>query len=623
MGASCRFLVPLSVLIALGGHIQWRTAPEVNQSNLSIVMDEVSEPFSTAAVSSTLLTPPSATASPLPAILLGLWVCGFLGIACSWWIRWLRIRAVVRASSPLRLEIPIPAPPQLEAVIAHELCHVGYRDNLLAAIHMFVETLFWFHPLVWWIGKRMVEERERACDEQVLQLGGEPRIYAEGILSVCKLYVESPLACVSGVTGANLKKRIAAIMSNRAAAPLSLAKKAALAIGGAAVLAAPMIVGIMNAPYSRAQSAAAPTPKFQVASIKRCKDEPGRRQGGGESSPGRLSIGCLVLAGDNNLGLIQRAYVRNAGGHTNPLGVLAIKGGPDWIHSEMYEINARAEGHPSIQMMEGPMLQALLEDRFKLKIRRETRDGPVYEMTVAKGGSKLKPFQDGSCVQMPMMFPLPELAEGQRYCKAIIVTRPPSVNAEGSTPLEFSKLLNLFLDRPVIDKTGIARRFDIHLSFSPNESTPGVTWTRTRCARRGIGPDRSDDLYRNAGTARVEACAGQGPHRIPRHRSLGEAVRELNVTVSGFDLHATAPKLIQQLRDRGRRITLARNHDRPFEIFAEFPRAYGPRRKRFGCSRADADHRPVPRQVQRRGEARTRAAHDEVIVADDQNPGHG
>jgi beta-lactamase regulating signal transducer with metallopeptidase domain len=91
--------------------------------------------------------------------------------------------------------------PQLKGVIAHELCHVHYRDNVIAAIHMFVETLFWFHPLVWWIGRRMVEERERACDEEVLRLGSEPRVYAEGILNVCKLYVESPLVCVAGITG--------------------------------------------------------------------------------------------------------------------------------------------------------------------------------------------------------------------------------------------------------------------------------------------------------------------------------------------------------------------------------------------------------------------------------------
>jgi beta-lactamase regulating signal transducer with metallopeptidase domain len=61
------------------------------------------------------------------------------------------------------------APAQLEAVIAHELCHVRHRDNSIAAIHMFVETLFWFHPLVWRIGKRMVAERELACDEEVLR----------------------------------------------------------------------------------------------------------------------------------------------------------------------------------------------------------------------------------------------------------------------------------------------------------------------------------------------------------------------------------------------------------------------------------------------------------------------
>ena len=64
-------------------------------------------------------------------------------------------------------------PRQLEAVLAHELCHVRRRDNLTSAIHMIVEAMFWFHPLVWWIGARLVEERERACDEDVLRLGGE------------------------------------------------------------------------------------------------------------------------------------------------------------------------------------------------------------------------------------------------------------------------------------------------------------------------------------------------------------------------------------------------------------------------------------------------------------------
>ena len=188
---------------------------------------------------------------------------------------WLRIRAAIRASSlidiPGSVEIraspgllepgvvgffrPIlllPAgiverltPLQLQAVLAHEMCHVRRRDNLTSAIHMMVEAVFWFHPFVWFIGARMVEERERACDEAVLSLGGEPRDYAEGILSVCKLYVESPLVCVSGVTGANLKRRIEAIIANRTGQRLNRVKKFVLACAGVAVLVGPVVLGLM------------------------------------------------------------------------------------------------------------------------------------------------------------------------------------------------------------------------------------------------------------------------------------------------------------------------------------------------------------------------------------------
>jgi hypothetical protein len=188
---------------------------------------------------------------------------------------WLRIRAAVRASN--RIDIPgsvevrespgllepgvvgffrpvllLPAgiverltPLQLQAVLAHEMCHVRRRDNLTSAIHMVVEAMFWFHPFVWYIGARLVEERERACDETVLSLGAEPRDYAEGILSVCKLYVESPLACVSGVTGANLKRRLEAIIANRTRQRLNRVKKFVLATAGVAVVVGPVVLGLM------------------------------------------------------------------------------------------------------------------------------------------------------------------------------------------------------------------------------------------------------------------------------------------------------------------------------------------------------------------------------------------
>jgi beta-lactamase regulating signal transducer with metallopeptidase domain len=296
LAASWKFLVPFSVLISLGGHIPWQTAPLTTQSNLSVVMDEVSQPFTLPAASSASMPATSPAASPTPALLWTIWVCGFLGLSCSWWIRWRRIRAVVRAGSTLHLEIPIRAvssasllepgvfgvfrpvmllpegilnrltAAQLKGVIVHELCHVYHRDNLVASIHMWVETVFWFHPLVWWIGKRMVEERERSCDEEVLRLGSEPRVYAEGILNVCKLYVESPLVCVAGVTGGNLKRRIEAIMANRVGQGLNRTKKLLLASAGIAALAGPIAIGLVCSPPTQAQILSSQA--FEVASVK-------------------------------------------------------------------------------------------------------------------------------------------------------------------------------------------------------------------------------------------------------------------------------------------------------------------------------------------------------------------
>ena len=104
---------------------------------------------------------------------------------------------------------------QFDAIIAHELCHVRRRDNLTFAIHMMVEALFWFYPLVRWIGIRLIEERERACDEAVLRMGSDPQDYAEGIVTVCKFYLKSPLACVSGVTGSGSQTGVETIMLNR------------------------------------------------------------------------------------------------------------------------------------------------------------------------------------------------------------------------------------------------------------------------------------------------------------------------------------------------------------------------------------------------------------------------
>jgi hypothetical protein len=145
-------------------------------------------------------------------------------------------------------------PAQFEGILAHELRHVERRDNLTAALHMLVETIFWFHPLVWWIRTRLVEERERACDEEVMRMGREPQVHAESILRVCEFYLAAPAACAAGVTGGELKKRIQGIMTNQFARNLSYGRKILLASVAILVMAGPIVCGLLNPARGRAQS---------------------------------------------------------------------------------------------------------------------------------------------------------------------------------------------------------------------------------------------------------------------------------------------------------------------------------------------------------------------------------
>ena len=215
------------------------------------------------------------------------WAIGFLAIAVMRFRGWLRIRAAVRASTLINIAATVPVrssatllepgvvgflrpilllpegilkaltPPQLEAVLAHEQSHIRRRDNLTSAFHMLVEALFWFHPIVWWIGAKLVEERERACDESVLAHGSEPQVYAEGILNVCRSYLESPLRCVSGITGSDLKKRIRAILTGVGGDNLTLSRRLLLTIFGVAAIALPVAFGLVIAPLRQSSSQAA------------------------------------------------------------------------------------------------------------------------------------------------------------------------------------------------------------------------------------------------------------------------------------------------------------------------------------------------------------------------------
>ncbi len=229
---------------------------------------------------------------------------------------------------------------------------------------------------MWWIGARLLEARELACDETVLSLGNEPCDYAEGILNSCKSYMESPLALVSGVTASNLKKRIHAILNGRITCDLSFARKLVLVAVGIAAIAIPVAIGMIAVPGIQAHIAA---PKFVTASIKPCKVF---RQAKSED----LSAGTFESQCTTTQRIIQQAYGLFSSGHLNPGSYLPVTGGPEWTASDLYEIDAKASPPETRATMNGPMLQALLEDRFKLRFHRETREVPVYAVTVASDG---------------------------------------------------------------------------------------------------------------------------------------------------------------------------------------------------------------------------------------------
>ena len=476
--ASFKFFVPFALLMSLGSHLYWESAAKIAAPAVATAMVQITQPFPEA-VSFVHSTPRGADWTLVA--LFAFWACGFGTISLIRVRGWLRIWAAVRASSSLELPVPVEvrsssgllepgivgwlrpilllpegiqdrlSPLQLEAVLAHELCHVRRRDNLFASIHMIVEAIFWFHPLVWWIGARLVEERERACDEEVLSLVSESRVYAEGILNVCKLYIESPLVCVSGVTGANLRRRIEAIMTNRKGQQLNRAKKFLLASAGVAALAIPLTIGVGNPPAIRAQSPAAPSPQFDVASIK-------PNNSGANPSSVRVAPGGRLTAFNASLrSFITQAY---------QIPDFELSGGPAWMNSDRYDIEARgpATATPE-QIMQ--MLQALLADRFQLKIHRETRELPVYALLIGKNGSKLEPSRGGDCWDPTAGIPPP--TPDARPCGGF--RNAPNEMSGVKVPMyRFVLNLSRFLGRTVIDKTGLGGAYDITLKWTPDES---------------------------------------------------------------------------------------------------------------------------------------------------------
>jgi uncharacterized protein (TIGR03435 family) len=436
--ASVKFLVPFSLLIALGGLLPRPHKVVDSQRAAYSTMDAVGQPFYEPVLSTprALYVGRNAQASSrsFPLLLAVVWFCGAMIVLTVWWMRCRQVSAAIRLSTPddvgreakvlrgldvqRRVELRLSEDPMepgifgmfrpkliwpamlserlddehIEAIMAHELTHVRRLDNLTAALHMFVEAVFWFHPAVWWMERHMVEERERACDEAVLERGGRPAVYAASLLKACRFCVESPVMCVAGISGADLTRRVGSIMTlhARRLGALGRTTLAALAI---ATITMPLAFGLLRMIPVDGQiyHATEPLPSFEVATVK-------PSQGGPKSY--NLTPDVFPYFNIRTATLIMNAY------RVPPFGQEHyLLNGPSWIFSdsERYDVMGKIDDELVAKMRTMPpeelhreqmlMMQSLLADRFKLKVHFETREMPIYELVVAKGGPKLTPSQ--------------------------------------------------------------------------------------------------------------------------------------------------------------------------------------------------------------------------------------
>jgi uncharacterized protein (TIGR03435 family) len=147
-------------------------------------------------------------------------------------------------------------------------------------------------------------------------------------------------------------------------------------------------------------------------------------------------------------------------------------GGPDWIESDRYNIQAKAAGDATRDELM-VMTRSLLAERFKLKIHRETREMPIYVLIVAKGGIKAPRSVDGACAVFDPRNPPRPGAPRRPFCGNNLI-RAASWNATAIDMKSAAAALVGVLGRNVVDRTGVNGTFDIHVEWTPDQAPAGV-----------------------------------------------------------------------------------------------------------------------------------------------------
>jgi uncharacterized protein (TIGR03435 family) len=203
------------------------------------------------------------------------------------------------------------------------------------------------------------------------------------------------------------------------------------------------------------------SPQFEVASIKPA--DPNERRMSIQIAPG----GRFIANGVTVRFLIQQAY---------GIKDFQITGGPSWMGTERYDVSAKPEGDANVTGEQlRPMIQALLADRFKLTLHKETKEMPIYALVVGKNGPKMQEseFQDNGSGPAPgpgggpgpVKGGGPMMGGGGRG--GMMRMGRGQLSATGVPMSTLANALSNQLGRNVVDKTGLTKNYDYKLEFTP------------------------------------------------------------------------------------------------------------------------------------------------------------
>jgi uncharacterized protein (TIGR03435 family) len=352
----------------------------------------------------------------------------------------------------------------IERALVHELEHVRRADWMMQSVARTACALYWFHPLAWAAWRRLRLAAECACDDAVLQRSNAAE-YADQLVSLAERQVNlAREPALAMARRGDLSARVLAVLDRRQRRGRSRPRAITVSVAMVASLVtvvSPLTVAIAQVAEAKPDAG----PSFDLVSI--------RPNVSGDPSTTMLGFprGRFVAINVTVREIIFALYGLEFQGRDR------ITGGPSWISSDRFDIQAIAEGAatPAERRL---MARRLLADRFGLRVHTEMQERPVYALTLARTNGQFGPRFRASTADCPAAGgpsspptpPPPGALASSRPCGVSPAAPPGRVNGYGAEMWQLAGVLGPATGRVVMDRTGLTGRFDFDLDWTPQPS---------------------------------------------------------------------------------------------------------------------------------------------------------